>query len=233
MSIEYRPAPEPAPHKRTRFKQRAAEKPTYRRPWAEDTRRGRWRGIGLGIGGLAVAFVAHEMGHVLVNLFYGNVPSFEGLRYAGFIPFFRISPNVRCNPDGCFDSNGDPFKGGRTGVYLITSAGFNIQHIVNEIILSIDPHVQHHRAPFIKGMLFFNFSLSIGYALSTWFQIKPPVGDIDGMANASQLNPNWVALMVVIPTGLDIVRFFLPDAKWAPWVSRTSKAVFLGVSFIW
>ena len=115
MSIQYQPAPQPAPQKRTRFKQRAAEKPTYRRPWAEDTRRGRWKGIGLGIGGLATAFVSHELGHVLMNLAYGNVPTVEGLRYGGVIPFFRISPNVSCNEVGCFDSNGDPFKGGRTG----------------------------------------------------------------------------------------------------------------------
>jgi len=197
-----------------------------------DTKRGRWKEIGLGTAELGLGFLAHEAGHVLMNLAYGNVPNLEGLRYAGFVPFFRISSGVSCNADGCF-KNGEEFKGGRTGVYLITSAGFNMQHIINEVLLSLGPNLQHHRSPFQKGILFFNPSLSLGYGLSTWFQVKPPVGDIQGMAGAAQINPNWVALMVFIPTGLDIYRFFCPKSKWAPWVSRGSKAMFLGVSFIW
>lgn len=232
-SIAYVPAPAPPPKKRKKIKQKNAEKPMYRRPWAmNETRRDRWKGIGLGTAGLVVGFLAHEAGHILMNFAYGNVPNFEGLRYAGFIPFFRISSGVNCNADGCF-KNGEEFKGGRTGVYLITSAGFNVQHVINEVLLSLDPNLQHHRSPFQKGILFFNLSLSVGYVLSTWFQVRPPVGDIEGMSNAAQVNPNWIALMVLIPTGLDIYRFFLPDSKWAPWVSRGSKAVFLGVSFAW
>ncbi|MEM9728603.1 MAG: hypothetical protein AAF997_08460 [Myxococcota bacterium] len=234
VSIDYVPAFEPAPKKRKKIKQKNAEKPMYRRPWAQnDTRRDRWKGIGLGTAGLVVGFIGHEMGHILMNFAYGNVPNFEGLRYAGFVPFFRISSGVSCNDDGCFkQSTGEEFKGGRTGVYLITAAGFNVQHVINEVLLSLDPNLQHHRSPFQKGLLFFNLSLSIGYSLSTWFQVDD-IGDIQGMANASQLNPNWVALMVLIPSALDVYRFFLPDSKWAPWVSRGSKAVFLGVSFIW
>ena len=231
-SLRYVPAPQPPPPKRTTIKQNNERKPSYRRPWASNTRRGRWKAIGLGTAGLAIGFVAHELGHVLVNLGYGRVPEFEGLRYGGIIPFFRISSGVSCNPQGCFDDDGEPIKGGRTRAYLVTSAGFNVQHIVNEVLLSLDPWMQHHRSPLQKGILFFNMSLSIGYALSTWFQIKPPVGDIDGMSRAAQINPNWVALMVMIPTGLDIYRFFMPNSKWAPWVSRSSKVLFLGVSFV-
>ena len=167
-----------------------------------------------------------------MNLAYGNVPTVEGLRYGGFIPFFRISPGVDCNAVACFHTNGEPFKGGRTGVYLITSAGFNVQHLVSELILSLDPELRYHRSPFQKGMLFFNLSLSAGYVLSTWFQVKPPIGDIHGMARAAQINPNWVALLLAIPAGLDLYRFFVPNSKWAPWVSPTAKVTFVGVSFI-
>ncbi|MGB8331476.1 MAG: hypothetical protein WCE62_15225 [Polyangiales bacterium] len=226
-SIEYVPAVEvPA-----QPESRKAEKPSFTRPWRSNSKRGRWRAIGIGTAGVAAGFVAHELGHVFMNLAYGNVPTFEGLRYAGFIPFFRISPGIYCNQSGCFHADGSPFKGGRSGVYLITSAGFNVQHLVSELILSLDPELRYHRSPFQKGMLFFNLSLSGGYVLSTWFQVKPPVGDIQGMAAASQLNPNWVALMVLIPAGLDLYRFFVPNSKWAPWVSRAAKVTFLGVSF--
>jgi hypothetical protein len=117
-------------------------------------------------------------------------------------------------------------------VYLITSAGFNVQHLVSELLLSFDPELRYHRSLFKKGLLFFNLSLSTGYVLSAWFQVKPPVGDIQGMADASQLNPNWIALMVLIPAGLDLYRFFVPNSKWAPWVSRAAKVTFLGVSFV-
>ncbi|MEM7135689.1 MAG: hypothetical protein AAF500_03870 [Myxococcota bacterium] len=232
-SIAYVPAPPQKPPKRKKIKQKNAEKPMYRRPWWSQDRRGRWKSIGLGTAGLVVGFLAHEMGHILMNFAYGNVPNFEGVRYAGFVPFFRVSSGVSCRDNGCFNSDGTPFKGGRTGAYLITAGGFNVQHVINEVLLSLDPNLQHHRSAFQKGILFFNLSLSVGYVLSTWFQVKPRIGDIEGMANASQVNRNWVALMVLIPTGLDIYRFFLPDSKWAPWVSRGSKAVFLGVSFIW
>ncbi|MGB5812433.1 MAG: hypothetical protein WBG86_17980 [Polyangiales bacterium] len=232
MSIRYVPPPEPVPEHRKKIKEKNAEKPYYRRPWASNDRPGRWKAIGLGSAGLLVGFLTHELGHVLMNLAYGSVPNFEGVRWAGFIPFFRISSRVSCNDEGCF-RNGEPFKGGRSGAYMITSAGFNVQHVVNEVVLSLNPGVMHNRSPFQKGMLFFNLSLSIGYSLSTWFQVKPPIGDIEGMSSAAQINPNWVALIVMIPTGLDIYRFFVPDSKWAPWVSRSSKAVFLGISFIW
>ncbi len=227
-SLQYQPAPYPSPSSVTA---RAKRKPQLKRPWLDNSKGGKWRAVGLGTAGVASAFVAHELGHVLVNLAYGNTPQFESLQYAGFIPFFRISHGMYCNEFGCFNDDGEPFKGGRSGVYLITSAGFNVQHLVSELILSLDRPIRNHRSPMQKGMLFFNLSLSVGYVLSTWFQIKPPVGDIEGMADAAQLNPNWVALMVLIPTGLDLYRYFLPDSKWAPWVSRASKATFLGVSF--
>jgi len=229
-SIQYVPPVDPAAGFTPR---RARPKPSFDRPWRSNTKRDRWRAIGLGTAGVAVGFLAHELGHVLMNLAYGNVPTFEGLRYGGFIPFFRISPGIYCNEAGCFyTSDGTPFQGGRTGVYLITSAGFNVQHLVSELLLSFDPRLRYHRSPLQKGILFFDLSLSVGYALSTWFQIKPPVGDIQGMADASQLNPNWVALMVIIPAGLDLFRFFVPNSKWAPWVSRAAKVTFLGVSFV-
>jgi hypothetical protein len=233
-SIEYVATPEAEAERPAHpwAEKRNAHKEKFKRPWRSNTKGGRWRAIGIGTAGVAGGFLAHELGHVLMNLAYGNVPTFEGVRYGGFIPFFRISPGVTCNDVGCFYRNGDAFKGGRTGVYLITSAGFNVQHLTSELILSIDPQIRYHRSPFQKGMLFFNLSLSVGYALSTWFQVKPPIGDIYGMANASQLNPNWIALLVMIPAGLNLYRFFLPDSKWAPWVSRAAEATFLGVSFV-
>lgn len=231
--IEDVPSAESKPPAHPRAEKRNAHKENFKRPWRSNTRGGRWRAIGIGSAGVLAGFVAHELGHVLVNLAYGNVPTFEGLRYGGFIPFFRISPEVSCDESGCFHlDSGEPFKGGRTGVYLITSAGFNVQHLGSELILSLDPKTRYHRSPFQKGMLFFNFSLSVGYVLSTWFQVKPPIGDIHGMARAAQLDANLVALLVLIPTGLDIYRFFVPDSKWAPWVSRAAKVTFIGVSFI-
>jgi hypothetical protein len=230
-SIEYVPQAEPPAHPWA--EERNKDKERFKKPWRSNTRGGRWRAVGIGATGVLAGFVAHELGHVLVNLAYGNVPTFEGLRYGGFIPFFRISPGVSCNDVGCFHiETGEPFKGGRSGTYMITPAGFNVQHLVSELILSLDPSLRYHRSPFQKGMLFFNLSLSAGYALSTWFQVKPPIGDIHGMSRAAQINPNWVALLVAIPAGLDLYRFFLPDSKWAPWVSRAAKVTFLGVSFV-
>ena len=231
VSTGYPPPPGDGAHPWA--EERNKDKEQFKRPWSSNTKGGRWRSIGIGAAGVTAGFLAHELGHVLMNLAYGNVPTFEGLRYGGFIPFFRISPGVTCNDVGCYHiDTGEPFKGGRSGVYMITSAGFNVQHLISELILSIDPQIRYHRSPFQKGMLFFNLSLSVGYVLSTWFQVKPPIGDIHGMARAAQLNPNWLALLVILPAGLDLFRFFVPNSKWAPWVSRAAKVTFVGVSFV-
>ncbi len=191
-----------------------------------------WHRIGLGASGVAAAFFLHEMGHVLMNLAYRNYPTLQPVTYGGFIPFFTIDPGITCGNNGCVDANGDRFKGGRTGKYFITSAGFLVQSLITEAIMSKDPMIRYHYKPFQKGMLLFNTTLSFGYALSAWLGLEPRSGDIRGMADASGINHNLMALLVALPAGIDLYRYLKPDAKWAPWFSRASKATLIGVAFI-
>ncbi len=190
-----------------------------------------WRTIGMGATGIFTAFLLHESGHILTNLAYRNVPTISRVTFAGFIPFFSIDPGIVCSSGGCVDGDGKRFKGGRSGKYLITSAGFLTQAVINEIILTHDPKIRYHYKPFQKGMLLFNTSLSFGYAIANWLRIEPPAGDIQGMSSASGLKGDLVALLVIIPAALDLYRYLHPEAKWVPWVSRVSKASLFGIAF--
>lgn len=189
-----------------------------------------WRNVGLGAAGVATAFVVHETGHVLFNFMFGNVPTLSKTSFGPF-PFFTIDPEIFCTDMGCFKKDGSRFKAGRTGKYLITAGGFIVQNAATEWMLTRNPKMRYRYAPFQKGFLLFTTALSFGYALSAWARIEPPTGDLDGMAGASQIPKDVIALLVALPAALDLMRFMRPDWKWTPWVSRSSKIVLVGVAF--
>jgi hypothetical protein len=37
--------------------------------------------------------------------------------------------------------------------------------------------------------------------------------------------------MLLVPALMDTYRYFFPESKWAPWVSRTGKAAVFGLMF--
>ncbi len=189
-----------------------------------------WAALGIGVGGVATAFVAHEVGHLLLNFSYGNVPTFERTTYLGFIPFFSISPKISCDGDRCVDKDGVVFAGGRRGKYFIASAGINVQHLTDEIILSHEPGLRSRRAPFRKGLLLFNTGLSIAYAGSALSGTEVRQGDLRNMAKAAGIPSQVMGMMFLIPAVFDIFRYFWPDSRVAPWISRTFKAGMVGVA---
>ena len=135
-----------------------------------------WRSAGWFLAGVASGFFAHEAGHVVANLVQGNVPHFQGILGFGFIPFFTIAPRITCVEDRCVKYDGSPFTTGVAGKVTITSAGFNVQHITDEILLSHTPRLRYRVAPFRKGLLAFNILLSVGYAISAMTRIETPRG---------------------------------------------------------
>ena len=192
-----------------------------------------WASVGLFLGGAATAFVAHESCHIFVNYALGSSVHFEPVWYQGKIPFFSISPDVNCSGGSCTHSDGRPFGPGPAGMYAIVGAGVQCQQIANEIILSTEPDLFRHDAPFRKGVLAFNTLLSIGYAISNWAGQEPVAGDTATLERltASHLPRGMIAAAIFIPAVIDIVRFFLPDQTWIPWVSRASKGLLVGFVF--
>lgn len=191
-----------------------------------------FRSAGLFIAGAVTGFFAHEGGHVFANLLQGNVPHFQSVKGFGFIPFFTVAPRIYCDPhDHCYKANGSRFRTGVPGKVGITSAGFNVQHITDEILLSHNPRLRYKVAPYQKGLLAFNTLLSVGYAFSAMTRIENKEGDVTKTAELIGMPREVYAGTLLLIAGLDIYRYMVPSSRWAPWVSRGSKTVFLGVLF--
>ena len=180
-------------------------------------------------GGALSGLTLHEMGHVLTNLAYGNVPHITGILYAKFIPWFVIDPRITNVGGTYYKNNGSLFAGGARGYYVINTAGLVVQDIGSEAILSARPGLLYERAPYLKGMLWMNMILSIGYATASLIGTEDPHGDIYGAAQHSQYPHQLVAGLVLANGGLDVMRYLLPDTSWLPWMSRTSKAMLFGM----
>lgn len=190
-----------------------------------------WGSVAWFLGGAAAAFVGHESCHVAMNLSLGVVPEIRPVTYLGFVPFFSISPTVTCGANGCVKDSGAPFGPGKGGLYAIVAAGMQCQQISNEIILSTDPQLVRHEAPFRKGMLAFNVLLSLGYAVSNWAGVEPRSGDVSSLDRLVRAPQGLIALSVFAPAVLDALRFFFPDAPGLPFVSWVAKGALVGFVF--
>jgi hypothetical protein len=188
------------------------------------------RDLGLGAAGAVSGFLLHESGHLLANLLLGNVPNVHGTRVWGALPFFVIRPRIDCTGDHCTKHNGHEFGPGQNGAFFIVTAGFHAQHATDEILLTRTPNLRQRDAPFQKGLLAFNVFLSVFYAAGTFTGLEDPYGDLGGAARRSGMHEAWLAT-VLAPAALDTYRYFVPCTRWAPWVSRASKASLFGLTF--
>jgi hypothetical protein len=84
-------------------------------------------------------------------------------------------------------------------------------------------------APYRKGLLAFNTFLSVGYAISAMTRIENREGDVSATAHLMGIPREVYAGALLAIAGLDLYRYFVPDSRWAPWVSRGAKAAFIGV----
>jgi hypothetical protein len=157
--------------------------------------------------GAAIAFGAHETGHVIADLAYGEKPGLKKVDFHG-IPFFAIT-----------------HRSGRAAneEFVISSAGFWVQHSVNEILLSKRPQLKSEQAPLTKGVFAFNVLASVAYSGAALARTGPDERDTRGMAASSRLDERWIGALVLTPALLDAWRYYHPDAKWAAWSSRGVK----------
>lgn len=188
-----------------------------------------WADVGLFAGGAATAFVAHEAGHATANFAMGNVPHIERVDFVGAVPFFAVAPDITCSGNTCYRRDGAVFGPDRKGLLLILLAGFDVQHITDEVLLTRDPQLRAHGQPFCLGLLAFNTLTSVAYSIGNLTGVEPAAGDLSDAvrdARASRLLTTGLLLGVA---GADIARWALPDVAWLPWVSRAAKVLFLGL----
>ena len=161
------------------------------------------------LGGAAAGLGIHETGHVIFSATFDANPRVEPLHY-GVIPFFKIEH--------------DPVT--RRQEFVISSAGFWMQYVDSEWILTARPDLRHEHQPFLKGMLAFDLAASTMYSIAAFGQFGPLERDTRGMA-VSLGKDGWpepvVGVIVLAPAALDGYRYLHPESRWAKWASRSGK----------
>ena len=162
--------------------------------------------VGKFLAGAMVGLAAHESGHLLFDGIFGADPGVKRVDFYG-IPFFAITHR----------------DVSRRKEFVISSAGFWVQHATSEWILTRRPRIRGEHAPFLKGVLAFNVGASTAYSIAAFAKIGPPERDTRGMAVGARLDEGWIGAIVLAPAVLDAWRYLNPDARWAVWVSRAVK----------
>jgi hypothetical protein len=160
------------------------------------------------LAGAALAFAAHEGGHLVLDLSFDAHPHITKVQFGG-IPFFAIDHRSDLSPRREF---------------AVSSAGFWVQESWNEYLLTRHPDLRHEHAPLAKGAIAFNILTSIGYGVVALAKAGPVERDTRGMADAIGVDERAIAGVVLLPALLDGYRYFKPEAGWAKWASRAAKA---------
>ena len=158
------------------------------------------------VAGAAAALAMHEAGHVTTDVIFGAAPGLKKVSFAG-IPFFAITHGTL-----------SPAR-----EFVVSSAGFWVQGVSSEVLLTRMPTLRREDAPFVKGLLTFNTLTSFAYAGAAFARVGPDERDTRGMAVAARLREPWIGGVVLAPAVLDVARYYKPEARWLPWASRASK----------
>jgi hypothetical protein len=159
------------------------------------------------LAGAGLGLVIHESGHLLFDAIFDADPRVTGVHFGPF-PFFAITHRGDLSPRREF---------------TISSAGFWMQSLSSEWILTKRPRIRDEHAPVEKGVLAFNVLNSTGYALVAFARAGPYERDTRGMADSSGIDERAIATVVLAPAVFDAIRYFKPEARWAVWASRAAK----------
>ena len=149
----------------------------------------------------------HEDGHLIFDTAFDASARLEGIHFGPF-PFFAITHPGDLSPRREF---------------TISSAGFWMQDLSSEWILTRRPSLRDEHAPLAKGVLAFNVLNSAGYAFVAFARAGPFERDTRGMADSVGMDERAIGAMVLAPALFDAIRYFKPEARWAKWASRAAK----------
>jgi hypothetical protein len=168
-----------------------------------------WLLLGAGAG-----LVIHESGHLIFDGVLGTDPKLSAVQLGPF-PFFAIEPtHIRNNQQR----------------YTIAQAGFMMEDLYAEAILQVDPRIREQHHPFLKGMLLFHVVLDAGYAITGLANVGPSQSDVNTMSRGLGVPPWAIGIMLMVPAACDTYRYFVPDSRWAPWVSLGGKLTMIGAA---
>ena len=155
-----------------------------------------------GAGGLAL----HEAAHVVADVAFAASPGVKKVTF-GPIPFFAITH--------------EPVSSGRE--FVISSAGFWMQHGINELVLTGRPALRHQHAPVLKGVVAFNVLTSVAYSIAAFTTAGPDERDTRGMAVSARVSEPVIGAVILAPAALDAARYFGRQNRWVVWGSRAAK----------
>jgi hypothetical protein len=157
--------------------------------------------------GAVLALAIHESGHLVFDAAFDARPRLIGVRF-GPLPFFAVTHRGDLSPRREF---------------TISSAGFWMQDVSSEWLLTKRPSLREAHAPLAKGVLAFNVLNSAGYAGVAFARAGPFERDTRGMAESIGVDERAIGALVLAPAVLDAIRYFKPEARWAKWASRAAK----------
>ena len=158
------------------------------------------------IGGAAAGLALHESAHVVADFASGVAPGVKKVTFGPF-PFFAITH--------------DAVGTGRE--FVISSAGFWMQHAVSELLLTRHADLRAEDAPVLKGLLAFNVLTSFAYAGAAFARTGPNERDTRGMAVSAGIDEPVIGAAILAPAVLDTVRYFGIRNRWVVWGSRAAK----------
>jgi len=159
------------------------------------------------LAGGALGLAIHEGGHLIFHAIFDADPSIKGVTF-GPVPFFAITHRSDVSPRREF---------------AISSAGFWMQELSSEWLLTKQPNLRDTSAPVSKGLLAFNVLNSVGYAIVAFARAGPYERDTRGMADSIGVDERAIGAVILAPAVLDAIRYFKPEARWAKWASRAAK----------
>jgi hypothetical protein len=159
------------------------------------------------LAGAALGLGMHEAGHLVFDAMFDANPDVTGVHF-GSLPFFAITHRGDMSPRREF---------------AISSAGFWMQGLSSEWILTKRPALKDQHAPVAKGILAFNVLNSTGYAFVAFARSGPFERDTRGMADSVGVDERAIGVLVLAPAVFDAIRYYKPEARWAIWASRAAK----------
>ena len=135
------------------------------------------------LAGAALGLVMHEGGHLVFDAAFDAEPRINGVQFGPF-PFFAITHRGDLSPRREF---------------TISSAGFWMQELSSEWLLTKRPSLRDEHAPVAKGVLAFNVLNSTGYACVAFARAGPFERDTRGMATSIGVDERAIGALVLAP----------------------------------
>lgn len=163
--------------------------------------------------GFSVLFAHHMNEDQLLPLLPDVLYDFSGVETANGVQYY--------------DNDGNPITShGSRDQALIAYSGIFFQNMTNEYILTKHPNLINEDKPFLKGMFLMNVLLPAFY--TTWGS-EDPNSDLKLLRQGLEADKWQVNAMVLVPSAVDVYRYYHPEKKKLKTWARVAKLIPLAI----